>query len=67
MIEQNNFNFTGVIWVNNSCTHIDTVFDSEARAGSYTTIYPWGENDGDTGSYQSSPRLMRNDRIFGAL
>lgn len=67
MVEQNDFNFTGVIWVNNSSTHVDAMFDSETGAGSYTTIYPWRENNSDTGSYQSSPRLIRNDRIFGAI
>ena len=67
MVKQDDFNFTGVIWVNNSSTHVNAVLNGETGARSHSTIHSRRKNHCYASAYQSSPRLFRNNCILGAI
>src|SRR6056300_938346 len=67
MIEQNDFDFTGIIRIDDTRTDVDTMLYRETRPRCHAPVYTGWKNDCNTGSYESSASLARNHGIFGAI
>src|SRR6056300_1025667 len=60
MIEENDFDLSRIVWIDDSSPNLDTMFDSESRTGGNSPVYSRWENNCDPRGDKPSLRRANN-------